>query len=259
MSTKYKIAVGEVIIECVIYGAGQTVVLLPGLGGDASAFTDLTQALADAGFRTVAINPRGVDASVGPLEQLTLHDLAADIAGVIEALDAAPAHLLGRAFGNRVARCVAADRPDLVRSVILLAAGGLVAPDPEAQAALQRALRQDIPEAERLEALQMALFSPASTPNLSALGTPRPAVAAAQTAASRATPLADWWTGGTAPLLVVQGLDDRLAPPGNGRALRDQLGERVSLVEIPNAGHALLVEQPTVVTEAIIAFLREHE
>jgi pimeloyl-ACP methyl ester carboxylesterase len=258
MSAKYKIEVGEVIIECVIHGSGKTVVLLPGLGGDASSFTDLAQALANAGFRTVAINPRGVEESVGPLEELTLHDFAADIAGVIEALDAAPAHILGRAFGNRVARCLAADRPDLVRSVILLAAGGLVEPDPEALVALQRAFRQDIPEAERLEAMQVASFSPSSTPNRSALWKLWPAVAAAQTAASQATPLADWWTGGTAPLLVVQGLDDRLAPPGNGRALRDQLGERVNLVEIPNAGHALLFEQPKVVTEAIIAFLREH-
>jgi len=258
MRAKHRIEVGKAIIECTIHGSGNTVVLLPGAGGDASQFHDLTQALADAGFRTVAINPRGVGDSVGPLEQLTLHDFAADVAGVIEALDAAPAHLLGRAFGNRVARCVAADHPALVRSVILLAAGGLVEPDPEAQAAFQRGLRQDLPASERLEALKVALFSPASAPALAVLWTIWPAAAAVQGRANQATPLTDWWTGGTAPLLVVQGLDDRIAPPGNGRALRDQLGARVRLVEVPNAGHAFLFEQPKIVTEAVIAFLREH-
>jgi hypothetical protein len=41
---------------------------------------------------------------------------------------------------------------------------------------------------------------------------------------SQATPLADRWAGGTALILVVQGLDDRRAPPGNGWALREQGG-----------------------------------
>jgi pimeloyl-ACP methyl ester carboxylesterase len=53
-------------------------------------------------------------------------------------------------------------------------------------------------------------------------------------------------------------LDDRQAPPGNGRALRDQVGARVRLVEIPQAGHFLVLEQPQAVAEAVIAFLREH-
>ena len=46
------------------------------------------------------------------------------------------------------------------------------------------------------------------------------------------------------PLLVIQGLDDEAAPPGNGHALREQLGERVRLVDLPRAGHFLLLEQP---------------
>jgi pimeloyl-ACP methyl ester carboxylesterase len=50
------------------------------------------------------------------------------VAGVLEALDCGPAHLVGHAFGNRVARCLAVDRPSLVRSVTLLAAGGLIGP-----------------------------------------------------------------------------------------------------------------------------------
>jgi pimeloyl-ACP methyl ester carboxylesterase len=54
--------------------------------------------------------------------------LAADVAGVLETMDCGPAHLVGHAFGNRVARCLAVDRPSLVRSVTLLAAGGLIVP-----------------------------------------------------------------------------------------------------------------------------------
>lgn len=40
----------------------------------------------------------------GPTDGLTLHDFAADVAGVIEGLDLAPAFVLGHTFGNRIAR-----------------------------------------------------------------------------------------------------------------------------------------------------------
>ncbi len=37
------------------------------------------------------------------LDGITVHDLAADVAGVLEAMDCGPAHLVGHAFGNRIA------------------------------------------------------------------------------------------------------------------------------------------------------------
>jgi pimeloyl-ACP methyl ester carboxylesterase len=69
-------------------------------------------------------------------------------------------------------------------------------------------------------------------------------------------PLEDWWSAGTtAPLLVIQGLDDIAAPPGNGHALREQLGDRVRLIDLPRAGHFLLLEQPEAVTRAVAEFV----
>ena len=65
----------------------------------------------------------------------------------------------------------------------------------------------------------------------------------------------EWWTGGNAPLLVIQGLDDIAAPPGNGHALRDQVGERVQVVDIPRAGHFVIVEQPEPVAAAVNDFI----
>jgi pimeloyl-ACP methyl ester carboxylesterase len=58
----------------------------------------------------------------------TYHDFAADVAGVIEQLAGdRPVHLLGHAFGNRIARTPANDRPELVRSVILRIAAEVLA------------------------------------------------------------------------------------------------------------------------------------
>jgi pimeloyl-ACP methyl ester carboxylesterase len=255
------VEVGEARLEAAIYGAGDTVMLLPAGSHSIGYLAPFAQQLAVAGFRAVAVNFRGVGASIGPLDGLTLHHLAADIAGVIEALAATPAHVVGHAFGNRVARCLAADRPDLVRRVVLLAAGGLVPTDPEARRATHRLRHESLTEAERLELLKAAYLFPVSDPRLMLQVQQSPLWAAGDLTetVSQATPLADWWAGGTAPLLVVQGLDDRRAPPGNGWALRDQVGDRVRVVDIPQAGHFLVLEQPQAVAEAVTAFLREQE
>jgi pimeloyl-ACP methyl ester carboxylesterase len=253
--------VGEATLEAIITGRGDTVILLPAGSHHIGYLAPFAQHLAVAGFRAVAVNFRGVGASTGPLDGLTLHHLAADIAGVIEALAAAPAHVVGHAFGNRVARCLAADRPELVRRVVLLAAGGLVPTDPEARRAVHRLRHESLTEAERLALLQAAYLSPVSDSRLmeQVQQSPRWAAGDLTETVSQATPVADWWAGGTAPLLVVQGLDDRRAPPGNGWALRDQVGDRVRVVDIPQAGHFLVLEQPQAVAEAVIAFLREQE
>jgi pimeloyl-ACP methyl ester carboxylesterase len=113
--------VGDATIEFLLEGAGDAVVVIPGGGLDASYFEELARRIAGAGFRAVAVNPRGVGASKGRLAGLTLHTLAGDVAAVIEALGSGPAHVVGHGFSNRVARCLAVDRPELVRSVILLA------------------------------------------------------------------------------------------------------------------------------------------
>src|SRR4051812_34363071 len=104
------------------------IVLLANAGCGVGYFDHLARALATAGFQTISINMRGVGGSLGSLDGTTLHELASDVAGVIEAISRGPAHLVGHAFGNRIARCLAVDRPSLVRSVTLLAAGGLIAP-----------------------------------------------------------------------------------------------------------------------------------
>jgi len=86
-----------------------------------------------------------------------------------------------------------------------------------------------------------------------------PAVYVAHLATSARTPRDEWWAAGTAPLLVVQGLDDEAAPPSNGYALRAELGDRVRVVDIPRAGHFLVLEQPEAVLEAVTKFIRASQ
>jgi pimeloyl-ACP methyl ester carboxylesterase len=249
------IRIGEVSLECTLHGCGDAVVvLLPNAGCSASYFEHFARRLALAGFQIVAINMRGVASSSGPLVGASLHDLAADVAGVIQGLGWAPAHVLGHAFGNRVARCLAADRPDLVRSVILLAAGGLIGPPTPLGSAFPNAgdAKRSGPECATLGARWL---SPASDPSVLEPVECWPMIHIAQIATSQNTRLEDWWTAGNAPMLVVQGLDDDAAPPGNGYALRHALAERVQLVDIPRAGHFMILEQPEAVFQAVLKFI----
>ena len=83
-------------------------------------------------------------------------------------------------------------------------------------------------------------------------------VMAAYLAAAAATPVEEWWTAGAADVLVVQGLCDVSAPVGNGRMLRAEIGERATLIELADVGHALPVEKPELVADTLVEFLRSR-
>ncbi|HEX2269473.1 MAG TPA: alpha/beta hydrolase [Pyrinomonadaceae bacterium] len=253
-----KFVFGDVVVETVIRGSGETIVLLPGRGLSADSFAELARLLDKSGYRAVAINPRGIEGSTGPLEKLTLKDYADDVAAVIKALGAPRVHVLGHAYGNRVARALAVDHPELVQTVILLAAGGRVGPRPEAVKAAEKLESPDATRNEKIEATRVVYFGPKSDPmpwvDLKAYT----AASKAQGEALRASPRDSWWSGGKAPMLVIQGLEDKIAPPENGRALRDEYADRVTLIELPDVGHALVIEQPKEIAKAIHEFLKSR-
>src|SRR4051794_22777832 len=90
-----------------VLGEGAPLVLLPGLGRSSSDLLPLAELLAEAGYGVLLPSPRGMEGSTGPLDGLTLHDLAADIAVLIEGWTEGPVTVIGHAFGNRVARTLA--------------------------------------------------------------------------------------------------------------------------------------------------------
>jgi len=105
--------VGGATLECTIYGSGTPVVLLANAGCSTSYFEDLACVLAAGGLQAISVNMRGIGKGRGSLDGVSVYDLAADVAGVLETMECGPAHLVGHAFGNRVARCLAVDRPSL--------------------------------------------------------------------------------------------------------------------------------------------------
>jgi pimeloyl-ACP methyl ester carboxylesterase len=116
--------------------------------------------------------------------------------------------------------------------------------------------RLDQPLETRMKDVQFAFFAPGNNPAVWRDGW-YPDVAKAQMAATRATPAEGWWNAGSAtPLLVIQGLQDVVAPPENGHMMKDEMAGRVELIDIDGAGHAMLPEQPEKIAQAIIDFSR---
>ncbi|WP_018259963.1 alpha/beta fold hydrolase [Methylobacterium sp. WSM2598] len=250
-------------IEALSQGTGPTIVILPSLGRSGEDYDVVSRMLAEDGFRVLRPQPRGIGRSEGPMEGLNMHDLAADVASVIEHEKAAPAVVVGHAFGNFVARQIAADQPDLVKGVVVAAASaGKVPPGstekpigPEMRKAIDGPSDPSLPEKKRLEYLRIAFFAPGNDPRVW-LGGWNTAVHHMESHARNHTPVDDYFAAGRAPILDLQAEHDPVAPRRFAGVLKSLLGDRVTIVVIPNAGHALVPEQPVAVAREIAKFAR---
>src|SRR5579859_372140 len=250
----------DIRIEVAAEGRGPLIVMLPSRGRGAEDFDDVAGELVKAGFRVLRPQPRGAALSLGPMQNLTLHDLARDIAVVIRnAGDGGPAIIVGHAFGSWVARMTAIDHPELVRGVVMVAAAAKAYPvgfpgATELSEAVQKSGDFALPTSERLRYLRLAFFAPNSDPRAWLQGW-HPAADEVQLAAGRATKQSEWWSGGGVPLLDLQGELDPFKPRTMSNEMRDEFGERVSVVVIPDASHAVIQEQPNAAAAAILAWI----
>jgi pimeloyl-ACP methyl ester carboxylesterase len=112
-----------------------------------------------------------------------------------------------------------------------------------------------LPDAERLKSIQHAFFKPGHDARVWLHGW-YPEVSESQRLAGKATKQSDWWSGGSKPLLDLQAEQDLLKPVETRGEVRDEFGPGVTVKVIPNAGHALVPEQPQDVADAIIAWDR---
>lgn len=250
-----RIAIDSGELDVVDRGHGDPILLHPSLGRSITDFDHLVEALTNAGFRCIAIDPRGIGRSTGDLSDLSMMDLSDDVLRVADALEIRSFLTVGHAFGNRVMRTTATRAPDRVRALVLLGAGGRVPGEPEAREAVGRCFDMMLSEEDRLAAISAAFFAPGNDPRVWLDGW-HPVAKAAQQRALIDSDWRAWWFANDAPILVVQGLQDRTAPPANGRQLAEERPSPTSLVEIDGAGHALLPERPDLVADAVVGFMR---
>ncbi|WP_256988402.1 alpha/beta fold hydrolase [Bordetella genomosp. 9] len=247
-------AAPDVRIDVIEEGAGRPLVLLPSRGRGAEDFDDVARRLAGEGYRVLRPQPRGIGQSTGPMDNITLHDLANDVAAVIRDQVREPVVIVGHAFGNWVARTASVDHPELVRGVVILAAAAKQYP-PGLSEHVDRSGDLSLPDAERLKSLQYAFFAPGHDASVWLTGW-YPRVNESERLAGKATRQSDWWSGGSAPMLDLQAGDDPFKPAATRTEVKDEFGDRVTMVVIPGAGHALVPESPAAVVDAIARWER---
>jgi pimeloyl-ACP methyl ester carboxylesterase len=234
-----------------VFGAGDPVVLLEGLGGHIPGWRRSLPRLS-ATLQVVACDLRGNGRSEAPDVPMTVPMLAEDTLGLLDHLGIESAHLYGQSLGGMVALQIALDHPSRARSLVL--------------AATHAGLRHAVPSDHRAPKDEpwRLLYSPsfpeghpeevAEDRRLASEHAQTPGAARRQWEAVQRFDVFDRLGEIRAPTLVLHGTEDRLIHPDNARILAERIpGARLVLLE--GAGHAYHSEQPEAADDAVLSLV----
>jgi len=116
-----QLTVGGLVLDTVVSGPadGPVVLLLHGFPQTSHSWRWIAPGLVEVGYRVVAPNQRGYSPGGRPagIEAYRLPALVDDALGVLDAIGARTAHVVGHDWGAAVAWQLAARHPDRVRSL----------------------------------------------------------------------------------------------------------------------------------------------
>lgn len=255
-------------------GAGEPVVLVHGLGGAATNWTELAPLLARERRVLVPDLPgHGCSRAIASREDLA--PFADWLATLLEREGARPAAAVGHSMGGVVALRLAARHPDAVSALALVGSAGIVSRTRGAETfftltGLVRPARQLarvgplVAGRPRLRRLVFGYWGADDSAGLTrdgALGflsgsAEATDVATARRALTRDDPRADL-DRVRCPVLVLWGARDRLVPLSNGFEYARRL--RAPLRTIAGAGHLVIAERPAECATILDRFLRADE
>ncbi len=258
--------VGEIKVEYYVEGEGPPLLMIMGLGGQASSWGEPFLEGLRPHFQVVRFSNRGTGLSDRPDGEYTIRLMADDAAGLLQALGIERAHVFGVSMGGMIAQKLALNHPHLVRGLVL----GCTAPgwskgvsaSPEAWAVLA-----PTPGLSREEQVRKA-WPVISTPEFlergrdfleemlrTGLENPTPIYALVrQTSAIGQFDSYERLPQIQSPTLIIHGDQDMLVPTQNGYILRERIaGSRLRI--IPGAGHTFFWEFPRESAEGIVEFL----
>jgi pimeloyl-ACP methyl ester carboxylesterase len=246
-------------------GSGpQTVVFSHGLLMSADMFREQVRFLSPR-YRVVAYDHRGQGRSDLTARAHDMDTLAADAASLIEALGVAPCHFAGLSMGGFVALRLAARRPELLRSCILLETSA--EPEPPQNVSRYRTLSWALrlfgtgAVTDKVMPIMFGktfLADPARAElrakwrgRLLAL---RRSIHRAVTGVIERRGVEDELQKISMPTLILVGEEDVATPPPKAERLHAAIrGSR--MIRIPRAGHSSTIENPSAVNAALGDFL----
>jgi pimeloyl-ACP methyl ester carboxylesterase len=248
-------AVGENQLSYERSGAGEPLLLIMGMSGTAQHWGEPFLEPLRASFEVITYDHRGVGDSTPLHGSITTAEMAADAAGLLDALEIDSAHVLGISMGGMVAQELALAHPERVRTLALgctyCGGQGSAVAAPEVVQTLSEAMLSG----DRLRALRAgweANVSPAAAADEEAFARfmsigERHAVALAVVMAQMqavaahdtSTRLPDL----AMPTLVVHGTEDRMLPVANAHMIASLVpGSQLEILD--GVGHLFFWEMP---------------
>jgi pimeloyl-ACP methyl ester carboxylesterase len=245
-------------------GDGQLVLMVPGIGALRSEYRYMAPRLGEAGYRTVTVDLRGHGESSVPWKTYDVPSVGGDILALIEHLDAGAAHLIGTSFAGAAVVWAAVERPDHVRSLVLITPFVRAAKINPVMKALFW-LMVNNPWRVRTWAMYYRSLYPTHKPAdfkdyldqlAENLAQPGRFHAATALAFSSRQPSDERLKRVKAPSLVIMGTKDPdfPDPAAEGRHIAEQTGGSLELIE--GAGHYPQTEMPDKTTPIVLDFLR---
>lgn len=236
----------------------RAVLLLHGIGGNATSCTELGVLLAErAGARTLSWDAPGYGESEDPAGAVDHVEMVLE---VIRSFELEQVDVVGTSWGGVIATCLAARHPERVRSLVLADSTRGSAVTEERAAAMRG--RVDELARDGAEALAAAragrLVSPATPADVAVQVREEMARIRLAGYAAAAEFMASTDTGEllpqlTVPTLVLVGEDDVVTGVPESRLLAKWIpGARLEI--LPRAGHAAITERPSAAAELVIDF-----
>ena len=219
-------------------------------------------------YRCVTFDFRGQGKTPVSAEGYGMDALAGDAAALIETLGAGPVHFAGLSMGGFIAMRLAARRPELIRSLLLLdTSAEAEAPEKVPQYRLLgfigRRLGYGLVASQVMPIMFGRTFmrDPARKQERDEwrarlIANDRVGIERALAGVIGRDGIEDELPKITAPTLVIVGDEDVATVPAKAERIRDLI-PGAKLVVIPRAGHSSTIEEPAAVNAAIAAFLAE--
>src|SRR5918911_2840780 len=115
-----RIAIGEGALYYERQGVGFPVMFITGLSGFASFWHEQVAAFAN-NFDVITHDHRGIGQSDVTRSGFTVDRMAADVVGLMDALEIERAHIVGHSTGGAIAQILAIEHPKRLASVVLSA------------------------------------------------------------------------------------------------------------------------------------------
>ncbi len=253
-----------------IRGQGHPLLLIAGVGYSRWFWNRLIPLLEDR-YQIIAMDNRGAGESDKPPGPYTVPMMAADTAGLLDALGIQGAYVMGHSLGGFIAQELAISRPDLVAKLVLASTnhGGMKV-IPITQEALEVMTRR---EGDPLDLIRRGI-EVACAPGFAArhpdlvqdliayrLGNPVPpdAYQAQVMAGMGMAALTDEevdrrMAALTMPVLILTGDQDKVVPPGNADLMARKI-PHAQVKIIPNTGHLFPFEDPLTTAAILKEFL----